>query len=161
MDHLWSPWRYQYVQKIDAPSACVFCEQPADNDDAKHFIIHRAELNFVLLNLYPYTTGHMMVVPFAHVPTLEAANEETVCEMMVLTQHAERCLRAVYRPRGFNIGMNIGECAGAGIAGHLHMHVLPRWPGDTNFLSTVAETRLMPEDLATTYKKLVEAWSTA
>ena len=159
MDHLWSPWRYQYVKNVDPAGPCVFCEQSAANQDDKHFILHRAEFNFVILNLYPYTTGHLMVVPYAHVATLEAATEDTLRELIVLGRKAEQCLRSIYRPRGFNIGMNIGECAGAGVASHLHLHVLARWPGDTNFLSTVGETRLMPEELPVTCAKVREAWA--
>jgi ATP adenylyltransferase len=158
MDYLWSPWRYLYVSKAKPDDACVFCREAAENRDAENYIVHRGSLNFVLLNLYPYTTGHLMVVSYEHVSTLDDAGCETLGEMMQLTQAAERCLRRVYQPKGFNIGMNIGECAGAGIAGHIHMHVVPRWPADANFMTTVGETRVLPEDLPTTYSKLIEAW---
>jgi ATP adenylyltransferase len=160
MDHLWTPWRYQYLQKASDPDqGCVFCQKAAEHRDAENYIVHRASRNFVILNIYPYTTGHLMVVPYEHVATLTEAQPDTLTEMMELGRQAERALGSLYRPRGFNLGMNIGEAAGAGIAGHIHMHVLPRWPGDANFLSTVGETRVMPEDLGTTYEKLLREFS--
>jgi ATP adenylyltransferase len=156
MDHLWSPWRYRYVSKAaEGEQSCIFCEKPAENRDAENFIVHRARLNFVILNLYPYTSGHLMVAPYEHVATLNEARPETLTEMMELTRRAERALTALYKPHGLNAGMNIGEAAGAGIAGHIHMHVLPRWRGDANFLSVVGETRVMPEALDETWRKLV------
>ena len=159
MDHLWSPWRYQYISKADQSQACIFCERSSSTRDRENLVLHRAERNFVLLNLYPYTTGHLMVAPYMHVATLEEADQLTLEEMMVLARRAQRHLREVYRPAGLNLGMNLGECAGAGVAGHIHMHVLPRWPGDVNFMTTVAETRVLPEDLATTYEKLSKAFA--
>ena len=157
MDHLWSPWRYRYVTKTasvpDKPS-CVFCRIQASSDDNANLVIHRAERNFVVLNRYPYTSGHLMVVPYAHAASLNAVDGETASEMMRLTRQAEGILREVYTPKGVNIGMNIGECAGAGVAEHIHMHVLPRWPGDVNFMTAVAETRVLPEDLSVTFERL-------
>ncbi len=158
MDRLWSPWRYRYVSQADAGGPCIFCAKSAGNNDAADYVVHRGHGNFILLNLYPYTTGHLMVAPYLHVATLEEAPEETVIEMMRLTRKAEVALRSVYRPHGLNIGMNIGECAGAGVAGHIHMHVLPRWPADANFMTTVGETRVLPEDLDVTYEKLLNAF---
>ena len=158
MDRLWSPWRYRYVSQAGAAGPCIFCEKSSGNNDAVDYVVHRARSNFVLLNLYPYTTGHLMVAPYLHVATLEDAPEETVLEMMRLTRMAEAALRSVYRPHGLTIGMNIGECAGAGVAGHIHMHVLPRWPADANFMTTVGETRVLPEDLDVTYGKLLKAF---
>ncbi|MFB3779389.1 MAG: HIT domain-containing protein [Bryobacteraceae bacterium] len=158
MDHIWSPWRYRYVSKASPADACIFCEKAAQDRDAENLVLHRGVRNFVLLNAYPYTTGHMMIAPYEHAATLERAAGETLGEMMLLTQAAERCLRAVYRPSGLNIGMNIGECAGAGVAGHIHMHVLPRWPADSNFMTTVGETRVLPETLEDTYTKLLRAF---
>ncbi len=158
MDYLWSPWRYQYVSKAGPSDECIFCGKAAERNDEENFVIHRARLNFVILNLFPYTTGHLMIAPYRHVATLEDAGCETLAEMMELTREAEGRLRAVYHPKGLNIGMNIGECAGAGIAGHIHMHVLPRWPADANFMTTVGETRVLPEDLKTTYERLSRAW---
>jgi ATP adenylyltransferase len=159
MDHLWSPWRYQYVQKEKTGGGCVFCKAAAAQRDEENFVVHRALRNFVILNLYPYSTGHLMVVPYEHVNTLVEASRETLEEMMLLVQLSQRNLQAIYRPAGFNLGMNLGESAGAGIAEHIHMHVLPRWPGDTNFMTTVAETRVLPEDLKVTWRKLREAFA--
>jgi ATP adenylyltransferase len=121
-------------------------------------VLCRGRLNFVLLNLFPYTNGHMMVAPYEHVSTLEDTPEETVLEMMQLVRLASRHLRTVYRPQGINIGMNIGECSGAGIAGHIHVHLLPRWIGDSSFMTTIGETRIVPEDLDVSYKRLWEAF---
>jgi len=157
MDRLWSPWRYQYVSR-EAPKECIFCVKAAEQRDPENFILARARLNYILLNLYPYTTGHLMIAPYRHVATLSEADTETLEEMIRLTRLSEAALQTVYRPKGFNIGMNIGECAGAGVAGHIHMHVLPRWPADSNFLTTIGETRVLPEDLPTTYQRLLGAF---
>jgi ATP adenylyltransferase len=157
MDRLWSPWRYRYVSRTSAGEDCVFCSKPGEND-ADALILFRGRRNFVILNLFPYTTGHLMVVPYEHCAALEDLSEETVIEMMELTRRAVSCLKRVYRPAGLNVGMNLGECAGAGIAGHLHMHVLPRWPGDANFMTTVGETRVMPEELGETWRRLSAAF---
>ncbi len=155
MDHLWSPWRYGYLQKPPDPDqGCIFCLKAAENRDEQNYILHRASKNYVILNLYPYNTGHLMVVPYQHVATLSESDPVTLEEMIRLTREAERAIGVVYKPHGFNAGLNIGEAAGAGVAGHLHMHVLPRWRGDANFLSTIGETRVLPEELGTTYEKL-------
>jgi ATP adenylyltransferase len=154
MDRLWSPWRYRYVSQASPADECIFCAKPADGDDAANLILHRARHNFVLLNLFPYTTGHLMVAPYAHVAELEDLPDEAACEMMRLAQASVRILRRVYRPQGFNAGLNLGACAGAGVAGHLHLHVLPRWTGDANFMTVVGETRVMPEELSETWRKL-------
>jgi ATP adenylyltransferase len=153
MDRLWSPWRYSYVSHASADDSCIFCSKAAGDDEAD-FVVFRGAHNYILLNLYPYTNGHLMVAPYAHVSDFESLPEETAHEMMALTQLAVQVLKATYRPQGVNLGMNLGECAGAGIAGHLHMHVLPRWFGDANFMTTVAETRVLPEDLGETWRKL-------
>ena len=158
MDHLWSPWRYRYVTKAGAEPGCVFCAKAQSSDDRSNLVLYRGTHCFVILNLYPYTTGHLMVVPYTHVSTMEDASSDETTEMMLLTRQASRHLRAVYRPKGLNIGMNIGECAGAGIAEHIHMHVLPRWPGDVNFMTSIGETRVLPEDLDTTYQRLHQAF---
>jgi ATP adenylyltransferase len=158
MDHLWTPWRYQFVQAPQPAAGCIFCDKPAERRDDQNFILHRARLNFVILNLYPYTSGHLMIVPFSHVATLGEAGPETRAEMIELAARAELLLRAAYRPEGLNMGLNLGKCAGAGIAAHLHLHVLPRWPGDANFMSVVGETRVIPEDIPTTYSKLRQGW---
>ncbi len=159
MDHLWTPWRYRFLQEPQPNGGCIFCDKPAEQRDAENFILHRAQHNFVILNLYPYTTGHLMIVPFRHVATLEEAGIEVRAEMIELAAQAEQLLRAAYRPEGLNIGLNLGKCAGAGIAAHLHLHVLPRWTGDANFMSVIGETRVIPEDLADTYAKLHQGWA--
>jgi ATP adenylyltransferase len=158
MDHLWSPWRYTYVSNVTPSDACIFCEKAAQDRDAENYILHRGAKNFVLLNLYPYTTGHMLIAPYEHAATLEDSAADTLAEMMALARLAEKHLRAIYGPRGLNIGMNLGECAGAGVAGHIHMHVLPRWPADSNFMTTIGETRVLPESLPSTYQKLLKAF---
>jgi ATP adenylyltransferase len=159
MDRLWTPWRYRYVSTGIPDGACIFCEKAASTDDRGNFIVLRAERNFAILNLYPYTSGHLMIVPYEHVQTLEGAHPETLAEMMRLTTRAEQALRRLYNPDGLNLGMNIGEAAGAGVAGHIHMHVLPRWSGDVSFMTTVAETRVLPETLETTYERVKAALS--
>jgi ATP adenylyltransferase len=159
MDRLWSPWRYRYVQGASPADDCIFCVKSSESRDDENYIVHRAEFNFVLLNLYPYTSGHLMIAPYEHVATLEEAAPATLAEMMRLTQAAERHLRALYKPDGVNIGMNIGAAAGAGVAGHIHMHVLPRWVADANFMTTVGETRVLPEELGVTYARLRKAFA--
>ena len=160
MDHLWSPWRYQYLSAEPASAECIFCLKAAQQKDAENLVIYRGKRNFALLNLYPYTSGHLMVAPYEHVARLEDAAPETVTDMMLIVQQAEKHLRAIYRPEGLNIGMNIGKAAGAGIAGHIHMHVLPRWYGDANFMTTVGETRILPEELDVTWRRLQAAFQT-
>jgi ATP adenylyltransferase len=158
MDYLWSPWRYQYVTTADQAAGCIFCILPAQNRDSENYIVHRGHRNFVILNRFPYTSGHLMVVPYEHAPTLEDVAKETLMEMILLARQAEANLRANYQPDGLNMGINIGKAAGAGVAGHIHMHVLPRWAADANFMTAVAETRVLPEDLARTYEKLSGGW---
>ena len=131
----------------------------ASANDQDNLVVHRARHNFVMLNLYPYSTGHLMVVPYQHVDNLQDATAETMQELILLVREAQRHLADIYRAPGFNLGMNLGESAGAGIAEHIHMHVLPRWPGDTNFMTTVAETRVLPEDLPGTWRKLHDAFA--
>jgi ATP adenylyltransferase len=159
MDRIWTPWRYTYIQRASQEDACIFCEKAAQSCDAENYIVFRGERNFILLNAFPYTNGHVMIAPYEHVATLEDAAPETLAEMMRLTRTTESKLRAVYKPKGLNLGMNIGESAGAGVAGHIHMHVLPRWPGDANFMTVVGETRVLPEDLETTYQRLSKAFA--
>lgn len=159
MDYLWSPWRYQYVTAARPRSACIFCEYASSNNDQENLVVYRGRRNFILLNRFPYTSGHVMVAPYEHVDSLQSASPETLQELILLSREAERHLRAIYGPSGLNLGMNLGESAGAGIAGHLHMHVLPRWVGDTSFMTTIGETRILPEDLGETWRKLHEAFS--
>jgi ATP adenylyltransferase len=137
---------------------CVFC-RAATADDREALVVHRGAHNFVILNRFPYTSGHVLVVPFAHVAGIEDLPEPALCEMMGLARDAVKHLRAVYRPDGWNLGMNLGQSAGAGIAAHVHMHVLPRWIGDTGFITTAGETRLVPEALEITWEKLTTAFA--
>jgi ATP adenylyltransferase len=157
MDYLWTPWRYSYVSAGAAMPECLFCAKQGGRDDRGSYIVLRAERNFIMLNMFPYTSGHVMIAPYAHVATLEQAEPATRDEMMRLMARSETVLRELYKPDGVNIGMNIGACAGAGVAGHIHMHVLPRWCGDSSFMTTISETRVLPEDLAVTWKRLREA----
>ena len=157
MDYLWTPWRYNYVTKAGAPTGCVFCTAASAVDDRENLIVHRAARNFVILNRFPYTNGHVMVVPFDHVSTLQDLPEDALLEMIRLSREAEMHLRAIYRSDGINLGMNIGHSAGAGIASHIHMHVLPRWQGDTNFMTVTGETRVLPETLDVTCQRLSQA----
>jgi ATP adenylyltransferase len=157
MDYLWTPWRYAYITAAGSATGCIFCEAPKVKDDEKTLIVHRARHCYVILNAYPYTNGHVMVVPYVHLDELQKLPAEPAAEMMALTQRIEGVLRNLYRPDGINLGMNIGKAAGAGIAGHIHMHVLPRWVADANFMSVVGEVRVLPETLDVTWKKIRDA----
>ena len=157
MDQLWSPWRYRYVSQSVPDETYLFCRIAASADDHLNYVLLRAERNLVLLNRYPYSSGHLMIAPYAHVATLEAAEPAALAEMMSLAQKCEAALRSVYHPGGINLGINIGKAAGAGVAGHVHMHLLPRWVGDVSFMTSVGETRVLPEDLETTWEKLGKA----
>ncbi len=154
MDYLWTPWRYTYVSNADKMDGCVFCERVAWNDDRKARIVHRGEHCFIILNAFPYTSGHVMVVPYEHVDELQKLSRAAAEEMMLLTQRMETVFRKLYHPDGVNLGMNIGKAAGAGIRGHIHMHVLPRWVADANFMTVIGETRVLPEDLETTWERI-------
>ena len=157
MDYLWTPWRYRYITTAGKDDRCVLCDAPAAGDDREALIVLRAKTNYVILNRYPYTSGHVMIVPYAHTADFSGLERDTAAEMMILLQRVQTAIDDVYHPDGFNIGMNLGRSAGAGIADHLHMHLVPRWTGDTNFMTTVSETRLEPEELSTTYTKLRKA----
>jgi ATP adenylyltransferase len=158
MDYLWSPWRYEYIAHAgDKQAECIFCDALARNDDAATFIVYRGKKVFVILNRYPYTSGHVMIVPYAHVAQLELCDAEALAEMMQLASRVEQAFGANYKPDGMNVGMNLGKAAGAGVAGHLHLHALPRWFGDTNFMTVTGETRVHPEDLKVTYERMKTA----
>jgi ATP adenylyltransferase len=157
MDYLWTPWRYAYVTSGDRTTGCIFCDLPLAGDDVKSRIVHRGQHCYVVLNTFPYTPGHVMIVPFAHLDELQKLPLDAAHEMMNLSQKMERVLRQLYKPDGVNLGMNIGKAAGAGVAGHVHMHVLPRWVADANFVSVVGETRVLPESLAVTYGRIRSA----
>jgi ATP adenylyltransferase len=185
MEHLWTPWRYTYVTSADtatrpgvAPAlaawpgdlGCVFCNLVAsidfaiengmspDEAEAAAGLILRGRHCFICLNAYPYTSGHIMVMPYAHLDRLAALPPEAAHELIDLAQQTERVLQRLYNPHGFNFGMNVGKAGGAGVAGHLHLHAMPRWVGDTNFMTTIAETRILPEDLEVTWRRMREGF---
>jgi ATP adenylyltransferase len=185
MDYLWTPWRFAYITTAESavrpgvPEAlaawpgnlgCVFCNligsidhaiangMDRDKAEAAGGLVFRGRQCFVCLNAYPYTSGHVMIMPYAHIDRLAALPTESAHELMDLSQRAERVLERLYAPHGYNFGLNIGKAAGAGVAGHLHLHALPRWPGDTNFMTSVGETRVLPEDLDTTWKRMREGF---
>jgi ATP adenylyltransferase len=166
MERLWSPWRLPYILSGGEARGCVFCDAFADgnpphaaSDDESTFhqsslIVFRGSFCYVILNLYPYNNGHLMVVPNRHIPSLAAATPEELCELIELTRRSELALVEAYSPHGINMGINLGKPAGAGVLDHVHMHVVPRWSGDTNFMTVVGETRVLPEELPETAKKL-------
>jgi ATP adenylyltransferase len=161
MDYLCTPWRYAYVSTAEKISGCIFCELPKLGDDARIFIVYRGKTCFVILNSFPYTSGHVMIVPFQHLDELQKLPLEAAHEMIELAQRLEGVLRQLYAPDGVNLGMNIGRAAGAGIASHIHMHVLPRWVADSNFMTVVGETRVLPETLEQTYARIKGALQSA
>jgi len=157
MKRLWASWRMKYITKATRESGCIFCNALAKADSPENLIVARGQYAFIILNKYPYTSGHLMVAPFVHQPTLEALDPLIRAEMMELTSQCMAALRQAYNPQGFNFGANIGEAAGAGVPGHVHLHIVPRWNGDTNFMSTVGEVRVLPEDLPETYQRVQAA----
>lgn len=158
MNHLWSPWRMKYIESHNKEAGRVFCNAQAQTDSAENLIAFRGKNAYVILNRYPYTSGHLMVIPFKHAPNLEELDPETRAEMMELTSHCTTILREIYRTQSFNVGVNIGEAAGAGVLGHVHIHIVPRWAGDTNFMSSVGQTRVLPEALEETYQRVRQAF---
>ncbi len=158
---IWAPWRLAYVKDAskDIEEECVFCAKPAAGDDEASLIVHRGERCFVILNLYPYTNGHLMVAPFEHLGRLQDLPGETVTEMMALAQRAMDGLERVYDPQGYNVGFNQGRVAGAGVEHHIHLHVVPRWGGDTNFMPVIADTKVMPQTLEESFAALKGAFS--
>jgi len=158
MEHLWAPWRSTYVKEKSDSQACIFCIAAAAAVDEENLVVYRGNLSFVILNRYPYTSGHLMIAPYEHVARLSQTGEASAEEIMRLARRAENILETVYGADGLNIGMNLGEAAGAGIQQHIHLHVLPRWAGDVNFMTSVGETRVLPEALEETYAKLKRAF---
>lgn len=153
MDRLYSPWRYDYVSTAPQPAAgCIFCQAAAAQADP--LLVARGAAAFVILNLYPYNSGHLMIVPNRHVATLGALTGEERADLMELTARAEAAIAEIYRPHGLNVGLNLGQAAGAGIADHLHLHVVPRWSGDTNFMSVVGDVRVLPEEVTVSADRL-------
>ena len=158
MRYLWSPWRMEYIQSEKNEGSCILCIEQTQPDGPNNLIVFRGQRAFLILNRFPYTTGHLMAVPYDHQPTLGTLDPATRAELMEITTQALGVLDEVYHPQGYNIGINIGEVAGAGITDHIHLHIVPRWGGDTNFMTTLAETRVLPETLEDTYRKVREAW---
>ncbi|MGD2144658.1 MAG: HIT domain-containing protein [Anaerolineae bacterium] len=154
MDHLWTPWRLAYLQgDRPLPTGCLFCTKPEQPDPEAH-IVHRGDFGYVILNRFPYNNGHLIVAPYAHLASLEDLDIEAAGELMALTQLSLRVLREAYNAEGFNVGANIGGAAGAGVDDHVHMHIVPRWAGDTNYMTTIGETRLIPEWIDQMYDRL-------
>lgn len=154
MDRLWSPWRYQYITGTKKETGCVFCRLPSENQDQTNFILHRGNNCYIVLNIYPYMGGHLLIIPFIHTASLDELPKSISDEIMDLTKLCQSALKKEYNPQGFNLGMNLGQAAGAGVAEHLHMHILPRWFGDINFTTVIGETRVLPETLENTYQRL-------
>jgi ATP adenylyltransferase len=158
MKRLFTPWRMTYIKNISPSNECIFCAALKATDGPENLVVVRGSLAFVILNRFPYASGHLMVVPFAHESTFEALDKNTRSEIMELLTRSVQALGRIYQPAGFNVGANIGAAAGAGVAEHVHFHVVPRWTGDTNFMSTVGDTRVLPEDLGVTYRRIYEDW---
>ena len=153
MKHIWAPWRIEYI-RMEKSKGCILCEKPRENNDALNYILYRGEKNFVILNSYPYNPGHLLVAPYRHVDNLEELADEELHEHFEIVRRGVKLLKQVFNPGGFNLGINIGAIAGAGIVGHFHTHIVPRWSGDANFMPVIAEARVLPEALAETYEKL-------
>ncbi|HSG42392.1 MAG TPA: HIT domain-containing protein [Anaerolineales bacterium] len=154
MNHLWSPWRMKYLEGNKKEEGCVFCKAQEMPDSAENLIAYRSERAYVILNRYPYTSGHLLVNPYQHVTTLEELDSDTRAEMMELASRCTTVLKSIYKPQGFNVGVNMGAAAGAGVPEHIHLHVVPRWSGDTTFMTTLGKTRVLPEELETTYERI-------
>ncbi len=159
MKRLWAPWRMEFVENLNPKPNCVFCDILSQANDEKNLLVLRGQKAFVVLNRFPYTSGHLLVVANAHQPSLEDLDGPARAEMIELATDAMRILRKVYVPEAFNVGANIGVAAGAGIVDHVHLHVVPRWSGDTNFMSALGDTRVLPEKLEETYQRILTAWN--
>jgi ATP adenylyltransferase len=159
MDYLWTPWRFPYIAQVHEGKQpeCIFCDALQHHRDEENLIVYRGKKTFVILNRFPYTSGHVMIVPYAHVAELNLCEPGTLEEMMELAQRMESVFRQNYKPDGMNLGINLGRAAGAGVTGHVHLHMLPRWIGDSNFMTVTGETRVHPEELSTTYQKIKKA----
>ena len=153
MEHIWAPWRVEYI-RMEKPPECILCEKPQEGDDEANYILYRGQKNFVILNSWPYNPGHLMVAPYRHVASLEYLDNEELGEHFDIVRRSTSMLRKLLNPNGFNIGINLGKTAGAGIEDHFHTHIVPRWEGDTNFMTVAYDTRVVPEALAATYQKL-------
>jgi ATP adenylyltransferase len=154
---LWAPWRLEYI-KGPKPEECIFCAGPAAGDDAAKYVVRRGEHCFAMLNAFPYNNGHLMVSPYRHVPSVEELEGPELLELMTLTQASLGALRAAYQPEGFNLGVNQGKIAGAGVEDHIHLHVVPRWSADTNFMPVIGDTRVLPQSLEDSYRDVTKAF---
>jgi ATP adenylyltransferase len=155
---LWAPWRIEYIENTAKNEGCIFCEKPKQNNDKENLLVHRAEKAFVMMNRYPYNNGHLMIVPYQHTPEFSNLTQEEKLALCHLLEKSQSVLRDVMRPQGFNIGMNIGRLAGAGIVDHLHFHIVPRWGGDTNFMPILGHTKVISEALEETWAHLKKAF---
>ncbi len=153
MEQIWAPWRIKYIQ-MEKTEGCILCDKPGENNDALNYILYRGDKSFVMLNSYPYNPGHLMIAPYRHIANLEELTDEECNEHFKIVGRSIKMLRQVFNPAGFNIGINVGRVAGAGIDDHFHTHIVPRWQGDTNFMPVVSDIRVIPEALAETYEKL-------
>lgn len=152
-DLIWAPWRMEYIKKVDEPG-CVFCKKLKKKDGPENLVLYRGRKSFIMLNLYPYTNGHIMVAPLKHIKDLEKLDAATLAEMMKLSQKMITVLKKLMHPEGFNVGINIGKVAGAGVLGHVHIHIVPRWNGDHNFMPVLGATKIMPQTLTEVYALL-------
>lgn len=157
MKYLWAPWRMEYILK-EKNEGCIFCEIPKENQDKENYVLYRGKFCFVILNTYPYNNGHIMIAPYVHIKNLEELNRDTINELMSLCQKSISVLKKKMNPQGFNIGANIGKVGGAGILEHVHLHIVPRWQGDTNFMPVISDTKVMPQYLSETYDLLKAAF---
>ena len=158
METLMAPWRYTYINSGSGHDGCIFCDFPKDPDDQAHFIVHRGESCFVILNAYPYSSGHLMVVPYRHTTSLESFTQSEILEFHDFTARSLACIQSALRPDGFNLGINLGRAAGAGIDTHVHRHVVPRWNGDSNFMAAVGHARVIPISLEETWELFRKHW---
>jgi ATP adenylyltransferase len=155
VEHLWAPWRVEYIQK-EKPEGCILCDKPVEDKDTQNYLLYRGQNNFIMLNSFPYNTGHLMVVPYRHVASLEELTDAELHEHFEIVRLSIKILRQAYKPDGFNVGVNMGKVAGAGIDDHIHTHIVPRWQGDTNFMPVMADIKIVNEALVETYQRLKE-----
>jgi len=153
MEQIWAPWRIQYIE-MEKPEGCIFCDKPKENNDALNYILYRGDKNFIIMNIYPYNPGHLMIAPYRHIANLEELSGEELYEQCQIVSRSLKVLRQVFNPGGFNIGVNMGRAAGAGIEEHVHTHIVPRWHGDTNFMAVMSDVKVVPQALAETYERL-------
>ena len=154
MKRLWAPWRLQYIEQTPHEEGCIFCVKPQQARDDENYLLHRGPHCFIMLNAFPYNNGHLLIAPYRHLPDLAELNDDEQLDLLALTNLGMKTLREVYHPQGFNVGINVGQVAGAGIADHIHLHIVPRWSGDTNFMPVLGETRVVPQALSESYERL-------